>query len=215
MKAITIEDIRQEHLSTIHTLIDEIWDWSSFIRNEETLKATLSLYLDEVLRESSFGKVALANDQIIGVIFGRAETAYPHYKLLVNESLENVLALLKATNAEQRDIQAVLSGLDQSYRSLIQGREHIYHGSLNLFAVSESAQGLGIGKLLWEELQAYFIREGSSKIYVYTDSDCNYGFYDYHGFEQVSRIELNCQLMETTWAADIFLYEYKILLSNE
>ena len=42
---------------------------------------------------------------------------------------------------------------------------------------------------LWKAAEAYFRKAGGTRLYLCTDSQCNYGFYDRHGF---SRLDM-CQ----------------------
>ena len=42
----------------------------SNIESQETLDATLGLYLNQVLYHSTFGKVAVLNDEVVGLILG-------------------------------------------------------------------------------------------------------------------------------------------------
>ncbi|ORX85525.1 hypothetical protein BCR32DRAFT_265583 [Anaeromyces robustus] len=62
-------------------------------------------------------------------------------------------------------------------------------GELSFFVVDPKLQGKGIGSLLLNELQKI---EKGKKIYLYTDSGCNYQFYDHKNFikEQVKEIEM-------------------------
>nr|WP_246566699.1 GNAT family N-acetyltransferase [Tissierella simiarum] len=63
--------------------------------------------------------------------------------------------------------------------------------SLTLFAVIEECRGLGVGKTLISYLDEYLKEHNTHNIYLYTDSACNYGFYDNHGFVQLG--EENCK----------------------
>jgi len=62
-------------------------------------------------------------------------------------------------------------------------------GELSFFAVDPKLQGKGIGTKMLKELEKI---EKGKKIYLFTDSGCNYQFYDHKNFkkEQVKDIEM-------------------------
>ena len=55
-------------------------------------------------------------------------------------------------------------------------------GEICFLAVSPEAQGKGIGGMLLNELSK---REHGKNIFLFTDSNCTYEFYDHKGFERV------------------------------
>jgi ribosomal protein S18 acetylase RimI-like enzyme len=54
-------------------------------------------------------------------------------------------------------------------------------GEILFFGVDKNARGKGIGTLLLKELEKI---EKGKKIYLYTDSDCTYQFYEKRGFSR-------------------------------
>ena len=56
-----------------------------------------------------------------------------------------------------------------------------YPAELALFAVRSSCQGKGIGKKLFHSALAYLKQQGLDEFYLFTDTSCNYGFYEHQG----------------------------------
>lgn len=52
-------------------------------------------------------------------------------------------------------------------------------------ATINAYRGIGIGKQLTQHFLNHMQKTGCKSIYVYTDTGCNYGFYDKIGFEKV------------------------------
>jgi|GEM_PF-4540935 len=61
MDRVTIRDVQAKDLSAIKKMIDKTWEWSDVAESKKALEATMGLYINEVLYESSFGRVALLN----------------------------------------------------------------------------------------------------------------------------------------------------------
>lgn len=57
---------------------------------------------------------------------------------------------------------------------------------LRLFMVSESARGKRVGTQLLNAAQESMKNSGAKLYYLYTDSTCDFGYYDAHGFERVA-----------------------------
>lgn len=106
-------------------------------------------------------------------------------------------------------------GLD-SYRNLHQ----IYHafskkhkgefdGVLTLFAVDEDYRGRGVGKALFIRLMDDLQHYGAHAIYLYTDSTCNYGFYEHQGFHRLEQQLLTLKRDGKPFQMAVYLYGYE------
>lgn len=69
-----------------------------------------------------------------------------------------------------------------------------FDGVLTLFAVDEELRGLGVGKSLLKGLLDYLRKHNTKCIYLYTDSTCNYGFYEQNGFERIEQQNIEMAL---------------------
>lgn len=56
-----------------------------------------------------------------------------------------------------------------------------YQYEVAFFAVGEAYRGMGIGKKLFESLLLQMRREQVKDFYLFTDTSCNYGFYEHQG----------------------------------
>ena len=99
----------------------------------------------------------------------------------------------------------------QIYKELMKKANKDFDGVLTLFVVSEECQGLGIGKKLLSYFFEYEKQNDVKNIYVYTDSKCNYKFYDSQGFIKLNKGTFNVKTINNHFDLDIFLYEYNFV----
>ena len=61
---------------------------------------------------------------------------------------------------------------------------------ITLLVVDPSAQGLGIGTVLFDAASSYYAALGDLKAYLYTDSDCRWSFYELRGMKRLGRYKM-------------------------
>ncbi|WP_376785699.1 GNAT family N-acetyltransferase [Ruminiclostridium cellobioparum] len=76
-------------------------------------------------------------------------------------------------------------------------------GEICFLAADPTIQGKGIGTLLLGELGR---REKGKLIYLYTDDNCTYQFYEHKGFERLEEKEIKMELGEKTLPLTCLLY---------
>ena len=131
------------------------------------------------------------------------------FRLLQTDVASNTLTLLAAPESERQDIVEHLSVSFQTIGHLLESRVDAYGGSLEFIAVSTQAQGLNIGKTLWDEAATYFHSKNVQSIYLIADSDCNFGFYDCNGFSKVDEKEAVYHYTTGQKTSTVFVYEYQ------
>lgn len=208
MNEVLIRNVESTDFPHIKRIIKESWDINNLVESQETLYATLGMYLNQVLYKSTFGKVAVSNGEVVGLIFGSLNKEEPTYRMLIEDSAEQIITLMNASETDRKNISEFFVKTFQTYEELIENRIQDYEGCLEFFVVSEKARGLKIGKKLWHELKSYFESHNAQAIYVYTDTSCNYGFYDYNGFMLQSQQDVTFELINEQFPLTIFLYEY-------
>lgn len=97
--------------------------------------------------------------------------------------------------------------IEDSSFSKIAGKENSFEGCIQLFIVSKESRGLGIGKKLLSYLFEYMKSREVNSMYLYTDTRCNYKFYDSQNFKFLSEKELIFDSINKK--LDVFLYGYK------
>ena len=84
---------------------------------------------------------------------------------------------------------------------------HIPDGELIFLAADPNNAQKGVGSLLLAELER---REPGKEIFLYTDSNCTYQFYEHRGFERIAQQEVTIELPDGKVALSCFLYRKKL-----
>lgn len=209
MDQIIIRDVEKKDLPKIKAIIGRTWKLDRLIENGSSLEGALGIYINAILHRSSFGKVAVLHDQVIGCIFGSYLDDEPICRFLQEEGASHTLALLAAMDHERTNIMEFISKTFHTHELLISDTINDYQGCLEFIAVEEEARGLKIGRKLWDELSNYFKSKKAGYIYVFSDTDSNYGFYDYHGFSRKKEKTINFDFTFQQEKQTMFLYDYQ------
>jgi len=212
MSQIKIRDVSKADMPQLRAIVRDTWDWADLFETKEALEAAIAMYVNHAMHNSSFGKVALLNGELAGVIFGTAFGEAPACRGLLEDGMPHALTLLNATEFERKAIYEYLSKTYAVYSELIGSNAERYGGTLDFIVVPEAARGFSVGKQLWHALEAYFHKKAVRLIYVYSDTDCNYGFYDHMGFHKKAELKVDYIFDddEDNFTMGQFLYEYNL-----
>ena len=161
----------------LEDIIRRTWQYDRFC-SPKTAGKMAKLYLESCLSRQTFTRVALIKGKPAGIIMGKDRRSGRDRRIGIR--------LLRAEAAmlfdrEGRRVLNAFSSIDDLDRELLEGRNKSYEGELTFFAVSEDCRGTGIGKKLFRMFQEYMKGRGITGFYLYTDSSCNYGFYEHQG----------------------------------
>ena len=211
MNGVVIRDVEAGDVPGIKEVICEVWDWVSIIEDKGILNATIGLYLNQVLYDGTFGRVAVLDGKVVGVIFGSVDGVEPKYRMLLEDGTAHAFTLLGAPEAIQKSICEYFSKIKDVYGRLVKGIDGDYDGTLDFLILGKGAQGLGIGKSLWMALKDYFLENNANAIYLYSDTDCNFGFYEHQGFRRKRELETVFAFEGVPpYVTRQFLYEYHL-----
>jgi len=213
MSDVIIREIEETDLPTLKSLIVEAWgdgwNFARFDQDSDVFQALLETYLSMFLNTSTFGRVAVMDKKVVGAVLCAANGEAEIYRQLQKDRVLHTLMLLNATESERGDIVEHLSVSFQTIGQLLENRVDAYDGSLEFIAVAKQAQGLKIGKMLWDEARAYFNAKQAKSIYLIADSQCNTGFYDCNGFSKAGTREAVYNYTTGQKKFDVFLYDYR------
>lgn len=207
MNTVKYRSIIKEDYESIKHLIGEAFGFNQFVTDKKFLDSVLNFYLQSCILGSSFSKVAEKDNKIIGVILGDSNNDKNRLKGFHNTfSFAYTLLKLFLTNKENKKLIKEFIKVQKTYKELIQGKEDHFQGCIQLFIVSEESRGLGVGKTLMNSLFQYMRTEDVTSLYLYTDNNCNYGFYDKQNFKRVTEKEIAFESIQEN--LNIFLYRY-------
>jgi len=213
MDKIIFRDLCSADLPKIREIVNDSWDWASLFEKQEALEATLGLYVNMALHKSSFTKVAVLDSQPVGVIMGYVDGDEPVGRLLMDDSAIYTLALLNTVEHDQKAIYEYLSKTQEVYDKLYETVGIDYDANLVFIAVTEKARGLNVGKQLWFKLLDYLKQKDVQSVYLFSDTECNFGFYDHMGFTKRVSLETQFVFEDTpgNFEQTIFLYDFRVV----
>lgn len=207
MNKVIYRELVKEDYKEVKNLICEAFGFSNFIKDKNILDIVTHFYLQECVSDSSFSKIAEMDNKVIGIILGKEKSDERTLHELNNKSLvsEKVLETIMV-DEENRMMIKEFSKIQDTYKEIIKGKERDFDGCIQLFIVAKEARGLGIGKELLKYLFEYMKSLKVNSLYLYTDTRCNYGFYDSQNFERLVEKELRFDSINEK--IDVFLYRY-------
>lgn len=214
MNNIIYREIEKCDYETVKTLISEAFDFKNMIDNVDVLDKSLNIYLRSCLSATTFTSVAVKNGKVIGLILGSSKNKNTLFNLLKhNIALTfNVLSLLFKSKEDRKSLKDYKKIL-KSYDDLMKNRKNDFQGCIELFIVSKECQGLGVGKKLVSNLMKYMKENSVSNLYLYSDSNCNYGFYDSQGFNKIDSRTVGLLNSSNSTILNVYLYGYEIRVS--
>lgn len=159
------------------------------------------------MAEKSFTQVAVKNNQVVGIIIGDLKDQKSSFKnyiyypviawyvtcLLVSEEGRNALSKYGIDINTINNTMIDKLGVD-------------FDAELSLFMVAPEGQELGIGSTLYKYILNK-LQKNIENFYLYTDTTCNYGFYEYKGLDRVSKKNVEAPINEEI---DFFIYAGEI-----
>ena len=209
MENISYRKICKKDYYYIKRMINNQFCLYEYIDDKRILKTFLNVYLYDCLVEKTFSMVAEKDGNVVGVILGNAKTEYRVIKTIINKikSIYYTIIMIIKIIKYKYDIKQY-KGITKIYKELIEKSNRNFDGILTLFVVDKDYQGYGIGKTLLSYLLNYGREKNIKKMYLYTDSKCNYKFYDKSGFKNIGKSMFEVKNKNNEFELEIFLYEY-------
>jgi N-acetylglutamate synthase-like GNAT family acetyltransferase len=212
MEEITYINIKPWHYREIKILINKTWQVNKFISNKLLLDCVLDAYVRLCLKDATYGKLAIKNNEIIGIILGQANKQNKIFNPMLQniKIIENILVAAFAITEQDLNNLQELNKINIAYKELIKDKKKLFDGTVVFLAVSKKARGYGVGKKLVEDLKSYLKEKEVKNIYVYTDTSCNYAFYDSQGFKRIDSTNVSIQTETIKADMQVFMYSYKV-----
>lgn len=208
MKQLIYRNIKKSDYPTIKELINSAWHFERFATNEKIREDILEIYLRNCLKEQTFTRVVEDEGKVVGILVGRSENEYKKFRMSTHD-LPIIWHIIKLCFSEEaRQTTKGYRSFSKAYRELIENRVQEFDGELVLFIVDESYRGQGMGKKLTTLFFEYMKQTQTKHIYLYTDTECNYGFYDKQGFEKVDERWIEVENLAGKQKMGVYLYSY-------
>lgn len=207
MDNLTYRELTKKDHERVKELICDAFGFGEFTEDKKFLDSILNIYLHSCILDSSFSKVAVKDNKVIGVILGSAnkdKNRLPKSRSIL-VAASSFFKIMIASKENKKLFKAFIK-IQDVYKEIIQGKQDSFQGCIQLFIVSEESRGLGVGKTLINYLSNYMQSLEVASMYLYTDTRCNYGFYDSQNFKRLNEREIYFDSIQEK--LKIFLYGY-------
>lgn len=138
----------------------------------------------DCLARATHAAVVERNGRIIGVILGSVPAKVTRMQILRHRWQQASLALPMLANRAGRNGLREQLAILHADRALIQTTGNDYQAEIVLFLVSPEAKGQGVGGRLFAHMLDRFHALGIRQYFLFTDTTCDYGFYEHKGLQR-------------------------------
>lgn len=174
--------------------------------NPKVAEDLANVFLSRCLVDYSFSRVAFVNEKVVGIILVKDMTKHQYHLLQIPKQIKSILVLY--LSKEGRKITKMFRMINEIDQELLNKRHKSYPAELSLFAVDSSCRGKGIGKQLFQVALDYIHQQQIHEFYLFTDTSCNYGFYEHQGMKRCLEKEHQFYIKEKAVKIKFFIYEY-------
>lgn len=175
---IILREYQKADHKALENVVREAWKYDRFC-SPETAAKMAKVYLNSCLTNQTFIRVAEINGEPVGVIMGKDIEHHKCPFCLRVKWLKSVISLY--ISKEGREILKIFANVKGIDKELLSTCNKNYKGELAFFAISEKCRGIGLGKKLFQTVADYMRLQNISHFYLFTDTSCNYPFYEHMG----------------------------------
>lgn len=204
-KTVDIRRFYKEDAPALEDVIRKTWKYDAFC-SSETAARLAHVYLYSCLANQTFTAVAIVDGKPCGIIMAKH---IQKHRCPFSLKLQSLLAIVRLLiTREGREICSFYGKIRNVDQVLLDGSGKTYGGELSFFVLDEAVRGLGIGKQLYAAVLTYMRQENIQSFYLlYTDSSCNYGFYEHRGMQRRGETEMVVKLAGQQAPMKFFLYD--------
>ena len=205
IKTVVIRRFYKEDAPALEDVIRKTWKYDAFC-SSETAARLAHVYLYSCLANQTFTAVAIVGGKPCGIIMAKH---IQKHRCPFSLKLQSLLAIVRLLiTREGREICSFYGKIRNVDQELLDGSGKTYGGELSFFVLDEAVRGLGIGKQLYAAALTYMRQENIQSFYLlYTDSSCNYDFYEHRGVQRRGETEMVVKLAGQQTPMKFFLYD--------
>ncbi len=202
-----LREFQKSDRPALENVVRETWQYDRFC-SPKTAAKMARLYLDSCLCNQTFTRVAEADGVPVGIIMGKDIRNHTCPLSLRLSWLYSVIGLL--ITQEGRKISKVFDCVQDINTELISRCKKDYQGELAFFAISEKCRGKGLGRKLFQSVVDYMHTQKISEFYLFTDTSCNYPFYEHLGMHRCGEKKQVIHTHKEDGNMTFFIYEYQL-----
>lgn len=203
---IILRDYQKEDSPALENIVREAWKYDSFCSPKIAAKLA-KVYLNTCLTNQTFTQVAVVNHVPVGIIMGKNIQTHKCSLTLRVKWLLSLASLY--LSKEGRRILKTFSCVDGVDKELLATSGKNYKGEVAFFAINERYRGMGLGRRLFQTVVDYMKSQNIPEFYLFTDTSCNYRFYEHIGLQKREEKKLFMDVNGQGNNMTFFLYEYQ------
>lgn len=204
---VKLRELKKQDIPVLEDVIRKTWHYDEFA-TPKTARKLAKVYLASCLTNQTYTRVAEVNGVPAGLILGKNIEKH-HCPLKYR--LRQIFALCGLMiSKEGRGILNFYKSVNDIDSQLLKQCNKDYKGEISLFALSPEYRGLGIGKKLFQCLLAYMKSQSISDFYLYTDTSCNFGFYEHQGMIRQQQYKHLLNVKEKKVEVEFYLYDMAV-----
>ncbi len=207
MRHYHIEPLREDDFDNLKRLSSTAWNYSAYTKDERIMDHAVKLDAHVCMGLCNDTLAVYDQDKLIGVVLAylsvkkRPISRFTHYFKAFYHGL-----YLGLRNRESRTILKDLRKTEKAYQQMLKEAKLPYKEELVLFITHKDYQGQGIGKALIEAFENRLRQASKSAYYLFSDTSCNYGFYDHNGYERIQNKTIQQGKKTDEKTLDMFMY---------
>ncbi len=189
-------------------LLASTWSYRAFTDNDNVAHHAVCLDAHDTMKASDGGYTISENGELIGVLLYKHQRAFKWLRNFRHTLgvLWHVLYLTLRSPSSRRTLKSMVN-IHRGYQAMLKQSRVTVKDEVVLFITSAKHQGKGLGKKLMEAYQNDLKKQQKPSFYLFTDTSCNFGFYDHLGFERLETLKVDQYLKNATETETLFLYE--------
>lgn len=206
-REIVFREFQKGDSKTIEEIIIEAWNYNDLC-SSKTAHKMAKVFLSSCLANQTYTKVALLSNKPIGVIMAKDIKLH---KCPLKYKLKQAFAIMSLyLSKEGRNTSKIFSSVNEIDKDLLKECKKEYGGEVAFFAISSAARGKGIGKKMFSFMLEYMKSQNINNFYLFTDTSCNYGFYEHQGMNRCTEKSQSFVIKGKEANMTFFIYDYYI-----
>lgn len=206
-----IRKYEQKDFEKCIEIVNDVWNFDGRFLPSNLSALFKKVYVGGSLSASNFAIVVEEEGIVKGFLFGKCGS-----KKIINGGYSGILGslnfliqllLVKGVSLKKKFYYLNIMAEHETNRRRV---EPTRDNEVNLFAVMQSAQGKGYGKVLMNEFIKECKNEHVNRVTLDTDKECNYGFYEHFGFRVKGEFYSPLQKEYSGFSGDSYVYELQI-----
>lgn len=198
-------EYQKKDFQSLKEIVRKTWCYDEF-SSQKTASRLAEVFLSSCLTNYTFSQVAVLNDTVAGIILAKKIESHRCSPANRFNQIKSIINLY--LSKEGRQVFQIFKRVHEIDMQLLNNCHKTYSAELVLFAVNPTYQGKGIGKKLFQSALDYMTRQRLDEFYLFTDTSCNYGFYEHQDMTRRCETEQLFNINGLSEKMNFFIYDY-------